>query len=69
MKYYLGSDGEYYSDRDIWERLEAGEWRVFAWDDDAGQEWVEVDRTTIVCLTPVDETVVPEGTLVEPADR
>lgn len=68
MRYYRGSDGEYYSDRDIWERLESGDWRVFGWDDETGLEWFETHGEVILCLEPTEKTEVPDETVVEQTD-
>ncbi|MFB6132989.1 MAG: hypothetical protein ABEJ44_06265 [Halanaeroarchaeum sp.] len=68
MKYYRGSDGVYYSEQAIWERLENGTWRVFCWDDDTGQEWFEAQGGVILCLEPVAEREVPEEDVVEQTD-
>lgn len=68
MRYYRGSDGEYYSERDIWERLESGAWSVFGWDEESGQEWFEARGEVILCLDPVEEWEVPQENVVEQTD-
>ena len=47
---YAGSDGQRYSEREVWRRLEAGEWTVCCWDTSTGQEWV---------VTPDDDLYLP----------
>jgi hypothetical protein len=54
---YEGSDGQCYTDRGIWERLESGEWTVFCWDTTTGQEWVITPDEDLLALTPID----PDG--------
>lgn len=49
---YVGSDGNYYGEVDVWERLEAGDWTPFAWDRESGVEWVETDDQQLLVLTP-----------------
>lgn len=69
MTYYRCSNGQYYDEEDVWERLEAGVWRPCCWDTETGTEWMEVHGRSLVCLEPVDaETVPPEG-LADAADR
>jgi len=52
MTEYSGSDGRTYTDEQIWERLEAGAWRVCCWDTESGTEWVVDAREDLLCLVP-----------------
>lgn len=54
MRYYRCSNGTYYSDEEIWERLEAGVWSVCCWDGETGEEWMESDEGRLLHLAPVD---------------
>jgi hypothetical protein len=69
MKLYAGSDGEYYSDLQIWEHLEAGEWTVCCWDPETGAEWVEDDRKRLVTLRPVAEEGLPGDVHIESVEQ
>ncbi|MFW5919039.1 MAG: hypothetical protein ACOCSF_02450 [Halanaeroarchaeum sp.] len=55
MKYYRCSDGETYSERDVWERMEAGVWRPCCWDTASGTEWMEAAEGRLLHLVPIDE--------------
>ena len=57
---YEGSDGERYSEQEIWRRLESEEWRVCCWDDSTGEEWVITPDEELLLLTPID----PDGATV-----
>lgn len=54
MRYYRCSDGDTYSGREIWERLEAGVWRPCCWDAETGEEWMESDEGRLLHLDPVE---------------
>jgi len=65
---YECSNGEYYGNADIWERLEAGQWTPVDWDDDSGTEWVENQDGDVLRLDPVSEDSLPaEAAIVETA--
>jgi hypothetical protein len=51
---YTGSDGRRYTEREIWRRLEAGEWTVCCWDASTGQEWVITPEDELLALTPIE---------------
>ena len=51
---YEGSGGHHYTEREVWERLESGEWTVCCWDDSTGQEWVIMPEEERLALTPID---------------
>ncbi|ELZ82564.1 hypothetical protein C453_15803 [Haloferax elongans ATCC BAA-1513] len=53
--WYSGSDGQYYSDTEIWERLEDGIWRVCCWNAETGEEWMETDAGELVHLAPAPD--------------
>lgn len=52
MAIYRGSDGEYYTDRDIWNRLEDRVWRVCCWDVRTGMEVIETEEGDLLFLAP-----------------
>ncbi|WP_255195069.1 hypothetical protein [Halorarius litoreus] len=58
MSDYRGSDGRCYGDRDVWERLEQGEWSVCCWDEETGLEVVETDDNDLLFLVPKDRKEV-----------
>lgn len=64
MTDYWGSDGRQYADREVWERLEQGEWRVCCWDDETGVEVVETGDEELLFLMPAERTD-PEPYVVE----
>lgn len=64
MSDYWGSDGRRYDERDIWERLEGGEWTVCCWDEESGTEVVETDAGELLFLVPA-ERASDEGYAVE----
>lgn len=64
---YECSDGGYYSDVQVWERLESGTWRPCCWDADTGREWVENDEEELLLLDPVSPTELPSGVQIEHA--
>ena len=51
---YEGSDGHYYTEREMWRRLESAEWTVRCWDDSTGREWVITSEEKLLALTPID---------------
>ncbi|QSG04651.1 Uncharacterized protein HSR121_0295 [Halapricum desulfuricans] len=61
----MGSDGDYYGEVDVWERLETGDWTPFAWDRESGVEWVETDDQQLLVLTPVPPRELPPRVDVE----
>lgn len=65
MKFYRCSNGNFYSEEEIWERLEAGVWRPFCWDDQTGEEWMESADEQILYLDPVDGAEVPDDRTFE----
>ncbi|SEL51348.1 hypothetical protein SAMN04488691_105154 [Haloferax larsenii] len=52
---YSCSDGQQYSEVEIWERLEDGIWRVCCWNSETGEEWMETDDGELVHLAPVPD--------------
>lgn len=64
MSDYWGSDGRRYDDREIWERLEGGRWRVCCWDDESGMEVVETVEGDLLFLVPT-ERAPDEGYVLE----
>ncbi|WP_259517975.1 hypothetical protein [Halanaeroarchaeum sp. HSR-CO] len=59
MRYYRCSNGSFYSDEEIWERLEAGVWEVCCWDEATGEEWMASGEGRLLHLAPVDAGDVP----------
>lgn len=55
MTVYRGSDGRYYTDEDVWVRLENSSWNVCCWDTETGVEVMENDDHELVFLAPVDD--------------
>lgn len=62
---YACSDGTYYGDVQLWNRLESGTWSPCCWDVESGQEWVTTADGDLLVLTPVSRTDLPEGATVE----
>ena len=58
MSDYWGTDGRRYADRDVWERLEQGEWTVCCWDEETGVEVVETPNEDLLFLVPIDRSEV-----------
>ncbi len=56
---YRGSDGRYYGDVDIWERLESGAWRPCCWDTESGDEWMGTSEGDLLALSPVAWETLP----------
>lgn len=57
---YEGSDGQYYGNVDIWQRLEAEEWRPIDWDRESGMEVVKTIDGKLLELEPVSESSLPK---------
>lgn len=66
---YEGSDGRYYTEVELWERLESETWVPFAWDPETGQEWVETPAGDLLALTPVPESELPDSVELESHPR
>lgn len=64
---YQCSDGGYYSEVQVWERLEAGRWQPCCWEEDTGREWVETEAEELLLLDPVARSELPEGVQIESA--
>ena len=65
MRHYRCSNGVLYSDAEIWERLDAGDWRPVCWDDETGEEWMESADGRILYLDPVDRGDAPDDRAFE----
>lgn len=61
---YRCSNGRYYGDVNVWERLEAERWTPCFWDVESGHEWVETRTEEVLALTPISRDELPEE--VEP---
>ncbi|AFK20096.1 MULTISPECIES: hypothetical protein [Haloferax] len=66
--FFSCSDGQYYSDVQIWERLENDVWHVCCWDPEDGSEWVETNEGTLLHLVPVAEEQLPHTVTTESVD-
>lgn len=66
---YEGSDGRYYTDVQLWERLESEAWVPFCWDPETGEEWVETPAGELLALTPVPESELPDDVELESHPR
>jgi hypothetical protein len=62
---YRCSDGCYYGDVDVWERLESGEWTPCCWDTDSGMEWMETQDGELLVLEPTSQSALPERVQTE----
>lgn len=63
---YECSDGAYYGDADLWERLESGTWTSCCWDEDSGAEWVETANNELLALNPISKHDLPDWVQVKP---
>lgn len=61
---YRGSDGRFYGDVDIWDRLESSTWVPCCWDEQSGVEWVETMDEQLLALVPTAQQALPEETQV-----
>ena len=50
---YQGSNGRYYGDVDVWERLEAETWIPCFWDVTSGEEGVKTREEQLLALIPL----------------
>lgn len=64
---YQCSDGSYYGDAQVWQRLESGQWTPCCWDADTGREWVENEAEELLLLEPVARSELPVGVQTESA--
>ena len=64
---YECSDGGYYSDVQVWERLESEAWRVCCWEAETGREWVENEDGELLMLDPISRSELPSGVQIERA--
>lgn len=58
---YRCSNGQFYGDVGLWQRLESGEWSPCCWDQESGMEWVSAGDGELLSLTPVPESDLPPG--------
>lgn len=65
MTTYACSNGQYYSDVQIWQRMEIGAWHVCCWDPVTGEEWMEADRHTLLHLWLVAGEHIPQDVTAE----
>lgn len=56
---YRGSDGRFYGDVDIWDRLESRTWAPCCWDEQTGVEWVETKDEQLLVLIPTAQSALP----------
>jgi hypothetical protein len=57
---YRGSNGRYYGDVDVWERLEAETWVPCFWDVTSGNEWMKTQGQELLALIPIARSEVPD---------
>lgn len=50
---YQASDGRYYSEGELWQQYESGEWEFCAGEESTGQEVVRIDGGALLLLTPI----------------
>ena len=62
---YRSSTGEFWTGTEIWQRFESGEWTPCCWDSDSGVEWIETDAETLLCLTPISPSELPDDVTLE----
>jgi hypothetical protein len=62
---YRCSDGHYYGDAEIWERLESGTWTPCCWDTASGTEWMETETGELLVLEPIARSALPDGMSTE----
>lgn len=62
---YSCSDGEYYGDVDMWERLESGTWTPCCWDTESGKEWMETRDGELLILEPISRDDLPGSVQTE----
>nr|WP_244531654.1 hypothetical protein [Halogranum amylolyticum] len=62
---YRSSDGDYYGDVEIWERLESGTWTPCCWDTESGKEWMETRDGELLILEPISQNELPESVQTE----
>ena len=64
---YQASDGRYYSETELWQQYESGEWAFCAGEASTGQEVVRTDRGALLLLTPIRDVTlgVADGTATE----
>lgn len=64
---YQASDGRYYSERELWQQYESGEWEFCAGEESTGQEVVRIDGGALLLLTPIRNVTL--GTVEEEAEE
>lgn len=67
MRRYRGSDGQRYTDSELWQKLERGEWSVFCWDVDSQLQVVETEGEDLLFLHPTDRA--PPAVTGAPEER
>ncbi len=65
MEVYQGSNGRYYTDLEVWERLEAEEWTPLAWDSASGDEWMSTPAGDVLHLKPIAPPDLPPTVTLE----
>ena len=63
--FYKCSDGCYYGDVEVWERLESGTWTASCWDTESGTEWMETEDDELLVLEPISRSDLPEEVSTE----
>lgn len=62
---YRCSDGRYYGDVDVWQKLESGAWTPCCWDAESGKEWMSTRQEELLLLVPAARSSLPDRTRVE----
>ena len=55
VEMYHGSDGDYYSETELWRQYESGRWQFCMGELDTGREVVQTETGDLLTLTPVRE--------------
>ena len=55
VEMYQGSDGDYYSEDELWRQYESGRWQFCMGEVDTGREVVQTETGDLLTLTPVRE--------------
>ncbi|WP_129114118.1 hypothetical protein [Halegenticoccus tardaugens] len=69
MPVYEGTNGRFYTERDVCRQLDTNVWRLCMWDETTGKELVETESAELMMLTPVNENELPEWVELKPAGR
>lgn len=65
MTIYEGSDGQYYTDWQVWRNFESNRWKAFCWKEDSRWEMVETSQGDLLVLNPISKSELPDDVVVE----